>query len=498
MEAEMREKWATRIGLILAMAGNAIGLGNFLRFPVQAVNNGGGAFMIPYLFALLFLGIPLMWLEWAIGRYGGNVFFQGTCPGIFYGLTGKKKFSYLGVLALWVPLVIAGYYIYIEAWILAYAFYSLIDHIPKLTGTDVKSLGVFMEFFKSVTDVKVSYVFYLAVLLMNFIILYKGIVAGIERFAKIAMPLLFIFAFIIMVRVLLLETPNGTAIEGLNFMWYPDFEKLLDPHVWIAAAGQIFFTLSLGMGAIAVYASYIPRNADITLSGLTVVSLNEFAEVILGGTIAIPAACAIFGVAGAQNIAKEGAFTLGFVVMPGVFSTLPLSNIFSFLWFLLLMFAALTSSIALVQPLITFLEDNFFFSRKKAVIVTFLMVFLLNQIAIFVPDALDEMDLWAGTIIIVLTALIEVIVAVWVYKGDILEEINRGGYIKVPGSLRFVLKYITSLYLIALLASWFVKYIPIFIAKTDWNALVTRVILIVAFILLLVLAGKVRLREVKE
>lgn len=486
----MRERWATRIGLILAMAGNAIGLGNFLRFPVQATSNGGGAFMVAYLFALIFLGIPLMWLEWAIGRYGGYAFGQGTCPGIFYGLTRKRIYSYLGVLALWVPIVIAGYYVYLEAWILAYAVKSIFGVLPKLKETDIGALSTFLDFFKQVTSVSSSYIFYLLVIAVQFFILYRGVAGGIERFARIAMPLLFIFAIIIMVRVLLLETPNGNAIEGLNFMWYPDFEKLLDPHVWIAAAGQIFFTLSLGMGAIAVYASYVPKDSDIALSGLTTVSLNEFAEVILGGTIAIPAACAVFGITGAQALAKEGAFTLGFAVMPAVFSTLPFGNLFSFMWFMLLFFAAVTSSIALLQPLIAFFEDASGYSRKKAVITTILIVFILNQIAIFVPGALDEMDLWAGTIIIVLTALVEVVVVTWVYKGDILEEINRGGYIKVPAFWGFVLKYITPLYLLALFISWSVAYIPKVITNMDPYILFTRIVMIAFFVVLLLFVGR--------
>lgn len=500
-----RERWATRLGLILAMAGNAIGLGNFLRFPVQATANGGGAFMIAYILALLLLGIPLMWLEWTLGRYGGNVLGHGTCPNIFYGLTKSKFAKFLGVFSLWVPTVIAGYYVYITSWVLAYAVYYIVGMVPEVKISGLESVKVYLGFFKDLIGAEgfiyqpwKVYPFYLLVMILLCVILYRGVAAGIEMFSKYAMSLLFVFAVVLMIRVLLIETSAGSAVEGLNFLWYPEFEKLKDPHVWIAAAGQIFFTLSLGMGAIVVYASYLPRKTDITLSGLTTLSLNEFCEVILGGTITICAASSVFGLLGAKALAKEGAFTLGFAAMPVVFSTIPFGNFFGFMWFMLLFFAAMTSAIALMQPLIAFLQDDLAMTRKRAVVVSLLVVFILNQFAVFLPGALDEMDLWAGTIIIVLTALIEVIISVWFFKGDLIEEMNYGGYIKAPRIVLYVLKYITPIFLVVMLVSWSYTYIPKVIAKTDFSTVVTRLILVGMIVFLTVLIAKSKFRGGEE
>ncbi len=396
---EARERWATRIGLILAMAGNAVGLGNFLRFPVQAAENGGGAFMIPYIIAFLIIGIPLMWIEWAIGRYGGSQG-HGTTPAIFYLLWRNKISKIIGVFGLWIPLVVIIYYIYIESWTLGFAIRFLLGLVPQAPA-DAKNpdeyLTPFKEFLLSyigtgedfLNPSPYAYLIFLITMAINVYILSRGVSRGIEAFAKIAMPTLFILAIILVVRVLLLKTESGSAIEGLNFLWKPDFSKLTDPGVWIAASGQIFFTLSLGFGAIITYASYIRRNQDITLSGLTAASLNETAEVVLGGSLAIPAAVAFFGVANAVAIAQAGAFNLGFISLPAIFANMPAGNFLGFLWFFLLFFAGLTSSIALMQPLIAFFEDEFGLSRKTSVFITAGIVFFSAHLVIFLNKSLD-------------------------------------------------------------------------------------------------------------
>ena len=301
MQNIRRDLWATRSGLILAMAGNAIGLGNFLRFPVQAAENGGGAFMIPYIIAFIFLGIPLMWVEWAIGRYGGERG-HGTTPSIFAIFWNSPISKILGVFGLWVPFVVTIYYIYIESWTLGYSLHFLLGQSPALPSGEITNAAEYVQPFSTFLSdyigagggdiLKPSHMAYFAfavTIIVNIYILIKGISRGIEIFAKFALPALFIMAIILLARVLTLETPEGTAIEGLNFLWKPDLSALTNPRVWIAAAGQIFFTLSLGFGAIITYASYVKPKEDITLSGLTSATLNETAEVVLGGSIAIPA-----------------------------------------------------------------------------------------------------------------------------------------------------------------------------------------------------------------
>ena len=504
-----RERWATRIGLILAMAGNAVGLGNFLRFPVQAAENGGGAFMIPYIIAFLIIGIPLMWIEWAIGRYGGAQG-HGTTPAIFYLLWRNKLSKVIGVFGLWIPLVVIIYYIYIESWTLGFALKFLLGLVPSLPA-DGSDPDTYLQPFKNflvnyigsgedlITPSLYAYVIFGITVLINIFILRRGVSKGIEAFAKVAMPTLFALAVVLVVRVFLIDTGTGSALEGLNFLWKPDISKLTDPGVWIAASGQIFFTLSLGFGAIITYASYIKRDQDITLSGLTASSLNETAEVVLGGSLAIPAAVAFFGVANAVAIAKSGAFNLGFISLPAIFANMPAGTFLGFLWFFLLFFAGLTSSIALMQPLIAFFEDEFGLSRKNSVYITAGMIFFSAHLVIFLNRSLDEMDFWAGTIGVVFFGLLEMLVFMWIFGGErAWEEINRGGIVKVPRVYYYVMRYITPVFLLVLLGAWGREYIPKVLSETHWTVWVTRFYLIGLFLFLTLLVFIAEKRKPKE
>lgn len=486
-----REHWASRIGLILAMAGNAVGLGNFLRFPTQAAQNGGGIFMIPYMISLALIAIPLMWIEWGIGRYGG-IRGHGTTPAIFKLLWPHPLAKYLGVLGLFVPFVVSCYYVYIESWTLGYAIMAALGKLPNsmmASGVNAQEyLKPFNDFLADYTGMRgteifkpslMAYIFFLVTMALNVFILVRGISGGIERLAKVAMPLLFILAVVLMIRVFTLETPNGTAVEGLNFLWKPDWSQLTNPKVWLAAAGQVFFTLSLGFGAIITYASYLKRNDDITLSALTASSLNELAEVVLGGSIAIPAAAAFFGAAAAQTIASSGAFNLAFVSLPAIFANIPLGQIFGFLWFFLLFFAGLTSSVAIIQPVVAFLEDEFKLSRKIAVFASMGLLFGIAHVPIFLAGALDEMDFWAGTFFVVLFALIEVIVFFWLFPADkAWREINRGGIIKLPRLFFYIMRYVTPTFLLAILIWWFFKVLPDYLLQSHWTAWVAREIMV--------------------
>ncbi len=487
-----REHWGTRLGLILAMAGNAVGLGNFLRFPTQAAQNGGGVFMIPYMISIVVIAIPLMWTEWAIGRYGG-VRGHGTTPAIFKLLWKNPIAKYVGVLGLFVPFVVACYYVYIESWTLGYAVMSIGGMLPteaaaSATPGTSEYLKPFQDLLSQYTGMGngdiyqpsiMAYIFFLITVALNIWILIKGISGGIEKLAKLAMPALFLMALILMIRVLTLETPQGSAVQGLNFLWTPDWSQLSNPKVWLAAAGQVFFTLSLGFGAIITYASYLGKNDDLVLSGLSAASLNEMAEVVLGGSIAIPAAAAFFGVMAAQQIAASGAFNLAFVSLPAIFANIPMGSLFGFLWFTLLFFAGLTSSVAITQPVIAFLEDEFHLKRTHAVIATMTFLFGIAHVPIFLGKALDEMDFWAGTFFVVIFALIEVIVFFWIFEGKkAWEEINRGGIIKAPSIFYPIIKYVTPLFLTVILIWWTFDVLPAYLKNGSWTAWVTRELLV--------------------
>lgn len=463
-----REGWKSRTGLILAMAGNAVGLGNFLRFPVQASQNGGGAFMIPYFAAFLLLGIPLMWMEWSIGRYGGSLG-HGSTPGMFQALWKNPVSKYLGVLGIFLPLTIVIYYTCIESWTLAFAFFSATQ---KYFGVETReSMGAFLrgfqglernEFFGSIAT---SYIFFLVTLGVNLYVLARGIAGGIEKLAKIAMPLLVLFAVVLVVRVLTLGTPDPahperSVMSGLAFIWNPDFSQLSRGSIWLAAAGQIFFTLSLGMGAIHCYASYLRKKDDIVLTGLTTSVTNEFCEVVLGGTIAIPVAVAFFGAAETMAIARGGAFDLGFQSLPVIFQRIPVGAIFGALWFMLLFFAGITSSVALAQPSVAFMQDELGFTRERAVKVLSVVLFVCAQPVILLlgHGFLDEMDYWAGTFGLVILATVETVILVGMFGGDkAWREIHEGADMRIPIFFKYVMKYVTPVYLLVMLVTWFIQ-----------------------------------------
>jgi SNF family Na+-dependent transporter len=483
-----REAWASRIGLILAMAGNAIGLGNFLRFPVQAMQNGGGAFMIPYFVALLFLGIPLMWVEWSIGRHGGQ-FGYGSAAGAFGTLVKSRRgavfANYLGALGISVPIAFAIFYTYIESWTLAFSAFSLTG---KYFGIlDYEKMVTFLQSFQGVATGEhfsgitnevfvlpfAALIFFLITLGLNVWILSRGVAQGIERLAKIAMPALFIFAIILVVRTWMLGTPDpdkpeNSIINGFAYLWNPDFSQITNANAWLAAAGQVFFTLSIGTGSILTYASYLKSKDDIALTGLTTSATNEFAEVILGGSLAIPVAVAFFGLAQTQTIA-QAAFDLPFVAMPIIFQKLPLGQIFGMMWFALLFFAGITSSVALCSPAMAFLQDQMKMSRPKAAMAIGSVVLLcgLPLILFFGHGFLNEMNFWAGTFGLVVFALIEVIFFAWVFGMDRgWAEMHEGADMRIPKIFKFIIKYIAPVYLIVLLVSWGVQSgIPILLMR---------------------------------
>ena len=227
--------------------------------------------------------------------------------------------------------------------------------------------------------------------------------------------------------------------------------------IWLAATGQVFFTLSVGFGVIACYASYLRKNDDIVLSGLTTSATNEFAEVILGASLAIPLAFAFLGGDAIRRIAQES-FALAFVTLPMVFLELPMGQLLSTLWFILLFFAGVTSSIALAQTAIAFMEDEFGWSRTKSAAAIWLAIFAGANLVIFGKGAMDELFFWAGTLGIVVFALLEVVLFVWVFgRFRAWSEINSGADIRLPKAVYYVITYVTPVYLAGLLIAWLIQ-----------------------------------------
>lgn len=504
-----KESWNSRIGVILAVSGSAVGLGNFLRFPGQVAQYGGGAFMLAYFISFLLIGLPICWAEWTMGRMGGQRGFHSS-PGILNLIIRRPWGKYLGILGVAVPLIIYMYYVYIESWCLGYS----LGFVRGVMDFDtVAESGAFWSNFIGAEEDGAAVGFgidqvgiFLAICFaLNFFLIYRGIAKGIELFCLYAMPALVVLAIVILLRVLTLGTPDAakpgqSIVNGLGYLWNPTkvilqertgnesgketwsdvtelvgaevvkagaaeaaaspnlrivekkiFQQLKNPQLWLAAAGQIFFSLSVGFGVIITYASYLKKTDDIVLSGLSATSANEFCEVSLGGLISIPAAYAFLGVAG---VAGMGTFGLGFNVLPMVFSNMPFGNVFGFLFFFLLFLAAVTSSLSMLQPVIAFLEEALRIDRKQSVAILGLVTALGSGFIVYFSKevkALDTLDFWMGTFMIFVLATAQIITFGWVVgmeKG--WKEIHRGASIPVPRLFQFIMKYITPSFLLVI------------------------------------------------
>ncbi len=511
------EQWNSRLGAVLAVAGSAVGFGNFLRFPGLAAQYGGGAFMIAYFCAFLLLGIPLCWMEWAIGRRGGALGGHSSAS-VFLLLTRSPMWKYLGLLAVLAPLSISMYYMYLEGWTLGYAWHTAVGDL------NLGSSREFTDFFARFTGAthdgaafdlgnSTLLVFFGIALVANFWLIYRGVVKGIEWFSKLSMPILLATAILILVRVLTLGTPDAahperSVNEGLGYMWNPaktilvadvgdaqektltmvpagatEAEKaalvartaaeypearnvrekhislvqgLMNPELWLTAAGQIFYTMSVGFGIICTYASYVGKKEDIALSSLTANAANTVVEVGIAGMMIVPAAVSLLGVVAA---AGASTFGLGFEVLPQVFAAMPGGQFFGTLFFFLLFLAAITSSISIIQPAMAFMEEFWGLSRRQGVMLVCLMLTggsLL--VAWFTGDGLlglSTLDFWLGTMCLYATAALTLVVfrCIWGTERG-LAELRRGALLYLPKSLAFVINWVTPLLFCTIFGSW--------------------------------------------
>ncbi|MCK6447412.1 MAG: sodium:calcium symporter [Planctomycetes bacterium] len=475
-----KHAWGSRLGVILAVAGSAVGLGNFLRFPGNAAQNGGGAFMIPYFCALLLLGIPIGWAEWTMGRYGGRKGFH-SAPAIM-GVWGKGSIArYFGGIGILIPVAVYFWYVLVESWCLAYCWDYLVhggiglsptQSIPEQVQTSSAHFAEFTgqgangaNFTHGVSE---QLVFWIVTTVANVYLIYRGLSKGIESFCKWAMPAMAVCGLIVLGRVLTLGTPDPTqpdqnVMSGLGYMWNPDFSKLNDAGTWIAAAGQIFFSLSVGFGVIINYASYMRRKDDVVLSGLTSSATNEFFEVALGGLITLTAAVAFMGVA-MTTANTGGTFSTGFNALPVVFAHMDGGRFFGAIWFFMLWLAAITSSLSMLQPAQAFLEEALGLAKNTAT--TLLMVVCLagNVFVLWYSKglvALDTIDFWVGTVLIFVLAGVQIVCFGWVVGMDRgMKEAHEGARMKIPGFYRFIIQWVAPLYLIVVFGAFCWQKMP--------------------------------------
>lgn len=500
-------QWGTRIGIVLAVSGSAVGLGNFLRFPGQAHSHGGGAFMIPYLCALLFLALPISWAEWAMARYGGEKGFHSG-PAIL-GLVGRGRFvRYAGVLSVLIPMIVYMYYVYIEAWCLEYSWAYLLGNV-RLEGGISDQVTAAGNFFSETTGAQengvfhISALFWLIVVMLNIVLVYRGLSGGIEKFCLFALPAMAVLALIVLVRVLTLGTPDPAlpdrnVVNGLGWLWNPNFSKLADFDTWLAAAGQIFFSVGVGFGIILNYASYLKKKDDIALSSFTSTTTNELFEVGFGGLITLTAAFVFLG-----TITVAGTFGLGFQTLPVVFQQMGfVGRWIGFAWFFLLFLAAITSSISMLQPAKAFFEEALGIPSGRAIAYVSMICGLGSLwVMYFSKDsvALDTMDFWVGSFCIFVLATLQIICFGWVWGlRNGAAELDRGGLIKIPRFFLFVMKYVAPAYLLVVLFGYITRNLGPALAKTIGNpvGLWTLVIIgtLIALLVGILFAGERRWR----
>jgi SNF family Na+-dependent transporter len=411
-----------------------------------------------------------------MGRYGGRHGYN-SLPGVLRTLWKNKAAPYVGVLGLIIPVVIYMYYCYIEAWCLGYAFRYATGAMDL--GSDPAAYDAFFgSYVGAAEDGSASMdgtIFLVVCFVLNFVLLYRGLSKGIEWFCRWAMPGLLICALMVLVRVLTLGTPDPahpeqSLLNGLGYMWNPWTtekslgEALANPEVWLAAAGQIFFSLSVGFGIIVTYASYLKPDDDIALSSVTASAGNGFAEVALGGLITVPAAFVFLGEAFVKS--PPGTFGMGFVSLPSVFAHMTIGGVeaggfFGFLFFFLLFLAAVTSSLSMLQPAIAFLEEGLGIGRRASVTLLGMVTAFGSAFVVFFSKdfkALDTLDFWVGSVFIYVLATVQVVVFAWVTgmeKG--MAELNRGAQIRIPGFVRYIIQYIAPLYLLTIFGTWIYK-----------------------------------------
>lgn len=458
------------------MAGNAVGLGNFLRFPVQAMENGGGAFIIPYLVCFLVLGIPLLWIEWATGRFGGR-FGDHSTPYILDNLGKRRYWKYIGVFGVFTNIGVAAYYVYIESWTLSYVFKSLFGAFDGESREAVA--GMFAEYVDPTAwESGLPLIAFVISIALNTYVLSRGLKGGIELVARWGVPLLLLFGVLLAVRGWTLgnsaataDCPDCNAFLGLNFLWAPKFTSLADPTVWLAAAGQIFFTLSVGMGTIHCYASYLRKRDDIALNAMSAGWMNGFVEIVLGSAVVVPLAA---GYLGFDWVRENIGFSTAFETMPYLFERFGeqtvgfLGNLGGAVWFGLLFIAGVTSSLAMGTPWMGFVQDEFKWSRNKAAL-TFGIIILvmgLPTVFFFSKGVFDEYDFWTGTFTIVTFAVLETVLFVWIFgmrRG--WPEIIGGADIKIPTVYKYIMVSLTPVLLIVLFVAALFK--PV---NNDWGA----------------------------
>lgn len=452
-----RAQWGSKLGFILAAAGSAVGLGNIWKFPGKAFEGGGGAFLLMYLLIVPLIGMPAMLSELAVGRAS-----QSNVVDSFRRL-GHKGYTWVGWMGWAVAFIITCYYSHVGGWVLRYVvsyvveprnvygdplgyFYGMLGYDPAIEATFMPWTVIF---------------FALVFLAICAVVIIKGVEGGIEKFNKVGMPALFVILIVLFVRA---ATLPGAG-DGLRYMLSIDASKVT-PQTFLIALSQAFYSLSLGMSIMVTYGSYLPKEENIAKNTFLVCTMDTLVA-ILAGFIVVPA---VFATLGPDGVGKGGGFA--FVSLAGVFEHMPGGAFFGFLFYLLLLFAALTSTVSLIEGIVAFLIERMRWKRTPTTIVTCVAMFLIGCLytcsqaafdlkgiwfdfanGVTFPPLCDAMEFLTDRIMIPLCALGTCIFVGWSWKPEsAIAEVERCGVkFRLVKAYNFLIKFIAPAAIVVIL-----------------------------------------------
>lgn len=442
MEVGKRDGFGSKLGAIMATAGSAVGLGNIFRFPCMAGENGGGAFLMVYLLILLLIGVPMMLTEMIIGRRTGK-----SVVGALRELSPKKsKWAWCGYVSVMGAVLLLTFYTTISGWTLEYIYKSIANEFAN------KDVGQIENMFINFHNSKFAPFFWqIVVVLITAVVLSKGIKDGIEKFSMLFMPIMFVVIIVLCVRSLLM--PN--SIEGVKFFLLPDFSKITEG-VILNALGQVFFSLSIGMGCLVTYGSYINKKDNLSKSATYVCIIDTVVALFIGVTI--------FSAAFSVGINPEMGFGLAFNTLPVIFNQMIGGYFFCILFFISLAIAAITSIISMFEVVVEFFLEEINFSRNKSILITSLLVLFigffvtcsLRADSVFIIGGrtlFDLLDAFTSNVLMPVGGLLLAVFVGWSMKKEYFyDELTCGNTIKigVKEFLYYVIKFVIPIVIIVI------------------------------------------------
>lgn len=433
---ENRGNFSNKLGVVAVAAGSAVGLGNIWRFPYIAGENGGGAFLIMYLIFVFLIGVPVMLSEFAIGRSTNS-----NPYGAFKKLSPKGGWKFLGLMGILAAVLIFAFYGTVAGWTLEYIKKAVCN---EFAGQDVVALGQMFSDFTAQPIMPI--VWQVVFVVITAVVILGGVEKGIEKVSKFLMPLLLVLIIAVCIRAVTL--PN--AGKGIEFLFKPDWSSLTFKGV-LMALGQAAFSLSIGMGAMITYGSYIKKDTPLVGTAVEIAACDTIVA-LLGGIMVFPTLAFL----GAESVGGPG---LVFITLPAVFDAMPGGYIFAIMFFLLLSVAALTSTISLLEVVVAFLKEEFGISRTKSTIISssiiiFFGVFctlsfgVLSDFTIFGKTIFDCFDYLTANIMLTFGALLIVIYVGWIFgKKHFVDELTASGKgnMIVAKIISFIVKYIAPI-----------------------------------------------------